>query len=53
MGPPQKWSWKRTPPPPEVVVEEDPPEVVVEQDQLRSTAMQAGGMPEKEGFLVI
>ena len=37
----QKWTWKRTP------QKEDslPPVVVVEEDQLRSTAGQAGGMP--------
>ena len=33
-------------PPPEVVVEEDPPpKASTRQDQLRSTAGQAGGMP--------
>ena len=76
LGPPQKWTWKRTPlwkwtwkrtpppprsghrrgpPTPEVDMEEGPPrsghgrgppqKVVVVEDQLRSIAGQAGGMP--------
>ena len=51
--PPQKSMWKRTPPrsghgrgPPQKWMQKrTPPEVVVEEDQLRSTAGQAGGMP--------
>ena len=47
-------------PPPEVNMEVDCPptpevdaEEVVEEDQLRTTAGQAGGMPQKKGFLVL
>ena len=64
-GTPPRSGHRRDPPqevdmaedPLEVDVEEDPPEVdaeeVVEEDQLRSTAGQAGGMPQKKGFLVV